>query len=91
MAKKPHTIRLREHEHIVAVVAERCGGPGWSNHLYWVYTRDGATGKLGCHAIQPDEMTPALATLFSVHVASCAAVMSEVNTLVKRKKEAANG
>ena len=69
-----------------AVVATRAAGPGWSNQLYEVYTRDGATGRLGYQAIQPSEMTPALSALFDVHAASCGAVMSEVKALTKRAK-----
>jgi len=55
-------IKLSCDERIVAVVPEKCYGPGWSNAPTWVYiqARDG-TIRVEC--IQPDECTPELRAL----------------------------
>jgi len=60
---KPKTIKLSEGERVVAVVPERCAGPGWSNAPTWVYiaTND---GRMREECIQPNERTPELHALF---------------------------
>ena len=37
-------IKLKKHEHIIAVVPEYCDGPGWSNRVLWEHI---VTGKRG--------------------------------------------
>lgn len=75
--KKPKTIKLHEGERVVAVVPERCAGPGWSNTPVWVYiaTND---GRLREECIQPDERTPAMHALFHAGEAMMAALMLAV-------------
>lgn len=48
-------IKLKKHEHILAVVPEHCAGPGWSNSVLWVHIADGNTGKYRTEAIQPEK------------------------------------
>jgi hypothetical protein len=63
MKPKTKTIKLHEGERVVAVVPERCAGPGWSNTPTWVYiaTND---GKMREECIQPNERTHELHALF---------------------------
>lgn len=72
------TIKLSQHEDIIAIVPEYCAGPGWSNAVTWVHIVDRATGKHRTEDIQPDERTPEMHHLFriaaSVHDALIAAV-----------------
>lgn len=74
---KPKTIKLTTGERVVAVVPERCAGPGWSNSPVWVYiaTND---GRLIKECIQPDERTPQMHALFHAGEAMCMALMGAV-------------
>ena len=74
---KARTIKLNHGERVVAVVPERCSGPGWSNAPTWVYivTND---GKLREECIQPEERTPELHTLFAAGEAMCNALAAAV-------------
>jgi hypothetical protein len=80
---KPTTIKLARGERIIAVVPERCNGPGWSNSPAWVYiaTND---GRLREECIQPEERTPELHTLFSIGETVCNALKAAVP--VKKEK-----
>lgn len=77
--KKPKTIKLNHGERVVAVVPERCAGPGWSNSPTWVFvaTND---GRLREECIQSDERTPELHTLFAAGEAMCNALAAAVPT-----------
>lgn len=66
----PKQIELADGERIIAVVPETCSGPGWINSVVWVHIADKA-GKLRTEAIQPNEQTPQLRTLFKVGEAMC--------------------
>lgn len=77
---KPKTIKLTQHEKVIAVVPEYARGPGWANAIVWVHIVDYATGKARSEDIQPDERTPALDTLFHAGSAMCSALMSAVPT-----------
>ena len=81
---KPKVIKLNYGERIIAVVPERCAGPGWSNAPTWVYiaTND---GRLREECIQPEERTPELHTLFLVGKAICNALVAAVPTLMGDK------
>jgi hypothetical protein len=74
---KVRTIKLEFGERIVAVVPERCSGPGWGNAPTWVFiaTND---GRLREECIQPDERTPELHALFSAGEAMCNALTAAV-------------
>lgn len=87
--KKPRTIKLAYGERIVAVVPERCNGPGWSNSPAWVYiaTND---GRLREECIQPDERTLELQTLFAAGCAMCNALSAAVPS-VKSKRPNVRG
>ncbi len=58
-------IELGRDESIIAVVPEVCSGPGWSNHVVWVYIQQ-ADKHLRTEAIQSAEMSLDLRTLFAV-------------------------
>lgn len=74
---KHKSIRLTAGERVVAVVPERCCGPGWINTPAWVYiaTND---GRLREECIQPDEMTPQMRVLFNAGEAMCKALIDAV-------------
>lgn len=74
---KPKTINLGVGERVVAVVPERCNGPGWSNSPVWVFvaTND---GRLREECIQPNERTPQMHALFHAGEAMCMALMGAV-------------
>ena len=74
---KPKAIKLHHGERVVAVVPERCNGPGWSNAPVWVYisTND---GRLREECIQPNERTPEMHALFHAGEAMCMALMGAV-------------
>ena len=74
---KPKTIKLSHGERIVAVVPDRCSGPGWSNAPVWVFiaTND---GRLREECIQPEERTSEMHTLFCAGEAMCKALLSAV-------------
>lgn len=74
---KPKTIKLQDGERIIAVIPERCSGPGWSNAPTWVYIAT-ADGRLRQECIQPGERTPELHTLFAAGEAMCNALMAAV-------------
>lgn len=71
--KKKITISGR----IVCAYADAPNGPGWSNQLIWVISRRD-DGSLIETALQPDEQTPEMVTLFRIcqaaHDALCRAV-----------------
>jgi hypothetical protein len=74
---KARTIKLAYGERVVAVVPERCNGPGWSNAPTWVYiaTND---GRLREECVQPGERTPELQALFAAGEAMCNALAAAV-------------
>lgn len=74
---KPKTIRLAPGERVIAVVPERCGGPGWANAPTWVYVAS-EDGRLRFESIQPEERTPQLHALYHAGEAMCAALLGSV-------------
>ncbi len=76
---KPKTVTLNHGERVVAVVPERCNGPGWSNAPTWVFIET-PDGRMRQECIQPDERTPDLHTLFSAGEAMCNALAAAVPT-----------
>jgi hypothetical protein len=52
---------------IVAVVPDRCTGPGWVNTPVWVYWRD-EEGTIHQDCLQPEEQTDLLQEIFSIGV-----------------------
>lgn len=72
-------IELAHGERIVAVVPERCSGPGWSNSPTWVYVlaNDG-TCRVEC--IQPDERSPLLMNMYNTGEVVCSALIMSVTT-----------
>jgi len=75
--KKPKVIKLKEGERIIAVIPERCAGPGWVNAPTWVYIVD-REKKLRMEDIQPEERTPALHALFNPGESMCNALLYAV-------------
>lgn len=74
---KPKVIHLFEDERIIAVIPERCSGPGWGNSPVWVYIAAQA-GGLREECIQPSERTSEMNTLFYPGEAMVAALMNAV-------------
>lgn len=74
---KARTIKLAYGERVVAVVPERCNGPGWNNAPTWVYiaTND---GRLREECIQPNERTAELHTLFAAGEVMCNALAAAI-------------
>ena len=70
-------IRLSSGERIVAVVPERCSGPGWSNWPTWVYIMSPG-GAIRTECIQPDERTPELKALYEIGDVVCRALIDAV-------------
>lgn len=65
MKLKSKTIELQYGERILAVVPERCAGPGWVNSPIWVYIgNNDRTFREEC--IQPNERNAELNALFDV-------------------------
>ena len=55
---------------LVSAWAERCSGPGWANYVIWTLWQL-PSGLLSMSAIQPQEQTDEMRTLFNV-AAACA-------------------
>lgn len=77
-------IKLKKHEHIIAVVPEYCAGPGWSNPVLWVHIADGNTRTYRTEAIQPDERNRDQQVLFKAGEAMHQALIDSV--VVKQEK-----
>lgn len=74
---KRKTIGIYPGERIIAVVPDRCSGPGWSNAPTWVYIEQ-ADGMLRTECIQPSERGPDLQALFAAGLAICEAMINSV-------------
>ena len=77
-------IKLKKHEHIIAVVPEYCAGPDWSNRVLWVHIADGNTRTYRTEAIQPDERNRDQVVLFKAGEAMHQALIDSV--VVKKEK-----
>lgn len=77
-------IKLKKHEHIIAVVPEYCDGPGWSNSVLWVHIADGNSRTYRTEAIQPDERNRDQVVLFKAAEAMHQALIGSV--VVKKEK-----
>ena len=60
---------MSEREIVVTAFAESCSGPGWANSPVWVVLKDG-DGKLSLDAIQPENQTDTMHTLYMVSQAA---------------------
>lgn len=81
---KPKTIKLARGENVIAVVPERCHGPGWSNQPVWVYIKTN-DGRLREECIQPEERTPEMHTLFDAGEAICNSLLNAVPVKLEKK------
>jgi len=83
---KPKTIELNPGDRVVWVRPETCSGPGWRNKVVWVYvvTND---GKLREEAIQQDECTAEMLTLFDAGEAMAVALMSALPTAQREERK----
>ena len=77
-------IKLKKHEHIIAVVPECCDGHGWSNRVLWVHIADGNTRTYRTEAIQPDERNRDQIVLFKAAEAMHQAL---VGSIVAKKEK----
>ena len=68
---------LNDGDRIVTAWAEHATGPGWSNQLVWVLVRE-RTGGLREEAIQPEDQTTEMQTLFWVCEAATKALTAAV-------------
>ncbi len=76
-------IKIKKHEHILAVVPEYCSGPGWSNPVLWVHIADGNTRTYRTEAIQPNERNRDQWILFKTGEAMHQAL---IDSVVKQEK-----
>ena len=84
-ALKPKVqIKLKKHEHILAVVPECCSGPGWASRVRWVHIAEGNTRTYRTEAIQPDERNRDQVVLFKAGEAMHQALIGSV--VVKQEK-----
>lgn len=75
----PKVIKLERGERIVAVVPERCRGPGWANTPVWVYAAK-QDGSIRCECLQAEEQTALMLELFDVGAAISVALIGAVPT-----------
>lgn len=68
---KMTAITLYKDEIIIAVVPEVAEGPGWQNHLVWVYICNTKTNEVRTESIQKDEMTDEIRMLFDIGEVVC--------------------
>jgi len=77
-------ITLSKTEKVLAVVPTYASGPGWSNRLASVYIGDFATSKFRVVYIQPEEQSNVLHRLHDIGAAAHDALISAVETRVKK-------
>lgn len=65
--------RFRNWKHVMVAYAETSSGPGWANQLVRVIGID-IDGRLVQDALQPDEQSQEMLTLFSCSLAASAAM-----------------
>ena len=73
-------------DHIVGAWAERAAGPGWANSLIWVCVRSSLDGRIRVEAMQPEEQTREIATLFGVACAVSDELIAQVRSAVRRER-----
>lgn len=85
IALKPKVqIKLKKHEHIIAVVPEYCDGSDWSNRVLWVHIADGNSRTYRTEAIQLDEQNRDQVVLFKAAEAMHQALVGSV--VVRKEK-----
>jgi hypothetical protein len=80
-------IKLTRNEKIVAVVPERCYGPGWANAPTWVHIVNYADNSHRMECIQPEDRTPTLRALFHAGEAMHDSLMASIEPLIQRPKK----
>ena len=75
--KKPLFPSMDRTDVIVVAWAETCKGPGWANTPIWLIVRD-KDGRLRQEAIQPENQTAEMLTLFDVSGAAASAMTDAV-------------
>ena len=80
-------MKLKEHDHIIAVVAEPASGPGWANTPLWIIVQDG-NGQLRRECLQPDEQSDGLRVLYATAAAVHGALVREVEALPRKRASA---
>lgn len=78
-------LKLAKHEHIITAWPEYCSGPGWSNALIWVLIRNRQDNSLRQEAIQPQDRTRGMCTLFDVCASAHSALLAEVVEMVAKR------
>ena len=78
-------MKLNEHDHIIAVVAEPASGPGWANTPLWIIVQNG-NGKLRRECLQPDEQSNGIRVLYATAAAAHGAMVREVEALTRKRE-----
>ena len=78
-------VTLSRSERIVAVVPEKCSGPGWTNELVHIHIVDNATGAYRHESLRlsAGECSDGMMRLHKIGALVCAELMSEVSTNYK--------
>lgn len=83
--KKEKIIVLGPEEKVLAVVPEFCAGPGWANTPVWVYIGNFSDKTFRQECLQPEEQSEEIGTLFSIGVATNAALIRAIKTMGKKR------
>ena len=59
-------ITLYRSEEIIAIVPEKCEGPGWNNDVAWVYIKNNTDRSFRTVCLQSTEFTKNLQVLFEI-------------------------
>jgi hypothetical protein len=57
---------MKPTKQVLTAWAEVCRGPGWSNSIVWVLTRDIKDGTLKIECLQPHEQSEGVLWMFGV-------------------------
>ena len=77
-------IKLKKHEHILAVVPVYCSGPGWANAVLRIHIADEMTHMYRTEFIQPNERNAVQHTLFRAGEELAQSLIASV--VVKKEK-----
>ena len=83
-------LNIEDGETVLVAWAQSHAGPGWANYLVHFIVR-GNDGKLREDALQPDEQTPEMATLFSVSKAAANSMTGVVEARLRARKHLERG
>lgn len=76
-------MKIKAHDHIIAVVAQPASGPGWANTPLWIILQDG-NNHLRRVCLQPEEQSDGLRMLYATAAAVHVALVREVEALTRK-------